>query len=72
MFDQEKNENNCKQFTLSVSKADEDVLKQLEIQDSVNAYIVGLIKDDIKNQKIIENLKKLVSEEDWNKITKGL
>ena len=72
MFDQEKNENNCKQFTLSVSKADEDVLKQLEIQDSVNAYIVGLIKDDIKNQKIIENLKKIVSEEDWNKITKDL
>ena len=30
MFDQEKNENNSKQFTLSVSKADEDVLKQLE------------------------------------------
>ena len=72
MFDQEKNENNSKQFTLSVSKADEDVLKQLEKQESVNAYIVGLIKDDIKNQKIIENLKKLVSEEDWNKITKGL
>ena len=67
-----KNENNSKQFTFSVNKADEDVLKQLEIQDSVNAYIVGLIKDDIKNQKIIENLKKLVSEEDWNKITKGL
>ena len=67
-----KNENNSKQFTFSVNKADEDVLKQLEIQDSVNAYIVGLIKDDIKNQKIIENLKKLVSEEDWNKITKDL
>ena len=67
-----KNENNCKQFTFIVNKADEDVLKQLEKQDSVNAYIVGLIKDDIKNQKIIENLKKLVSEEDWNKITKGL
>ena len=30
MFDQEKNENNCKQFTFSVNKADEDVLKQLE------------------------------------------
>ena len=72
MFDQEKNENNCKQFTFSVNKADEDVLKQLEKQESVNAYIVGLIKDDIKNQKIIENLKKLVSEEDWNKITKDL
>ena len=67
-----KNENNCKQFTFIVSKADEDVLKQLEKQESVNAYIVGLIKDDIKDQKIIENLKKLLSEEDWNKITKGL
>ena len=72
MFDQEKNENNSKQFTFIVNKADEDVLKQLEKQDSVNDYIVGLIKDDIKKQKIIENLKKLVSEEDWNKITKDL
>ena len=62
MFDQVKyankfNKNNYKQITLRINKNDEDVLNRLAKQDSVNGYIVGLIKDDIKNQKIIEILK---------------
>lgn len=77
MFDQKKyasefNKNNYKQFTLRINKNETDVLEQLAKQKSVNGYITDLIRDDIKSKKIIENLKNLVSEEDWKKATSGL
>lgn len=42
---------NYKHYHLAVSLKDQDVIEQIEKQESKNGYIVNLIKEDIKRNK---------------------